>query len=237
MRLFIAEQDIQQYYRFSFAESKHIVRVLRLKKNEQLYLTDTKGFFYKAVIIDDNPKACIVEIIDKEQQVKHDYYLHLALAPTKSIDRFEWLIEKATEIGIDEITPIITHYSERKSIKHDRTQRVIEAAMKQSYKAYLPQLNPTIDFKSFIEQEHQEEKQLITHCYDMPKKSLYENVKEKESVLILIGPEGDFSSEEVEMALNKGMLPSSLGDYRLRTETAGVVAVQNIAFINQIKTH
>ena len=232
MRLFYAEHIELPNFTFGESESKHIAKVLRLKVGDKLYLTDGKGFFYEAEISEISKKKCAVHILKKEQQQKHDYYLHIAISPTKNNDRFEWFLEKATEIGIDEITPLLTKNSERKKIKLERFKKVIESAMKQSHKAYHPIINELTNFDDFIGQEQNYDIKLMAHCYDAEKLSLKKSVSEKESILIMIGPEGDFTMQEVELALKKGITPLSLGEYRLRTETAGIASVQSIAFIN-----
>lgn len=232
MRLFFAEHIEMPNFVFNQDESKHISKVLRLKASDKILLTDGKGFFYEAEIIEASPKHCEVEIIKKTAENKHDYYLHVAIAPTKNIDRFEWFLEKATEIGIDEITPLLTKNSERKKIKYDRLKKVVEAAMKQSYKAHHPILNDLTSFDDLLEQDKVYDQQLIAHCYDKDKRTLKTEVEKKQSILIIIGPEGDFTLEEVEKANQKNIKALSLGDYRLRTETAGIAAVQSVAFIN-----
>ena len=233
MRLFFATDIKPPFYTFDEQESKHIVRVLRLKEKDSILLTDGQGYFYKAIVYDASPKKCTVEILNKEQQEKHNYYLHIAIAPTKNIDRFEWFLEKATEIGVDEISPIITKNSERKKIKKERLLKVIEAAMKQSHKAYHPKFNDLRTWKDFLNQDLDYDKKFLAHCCDGEKQSVKENVQKKESVLIMIGPEGDFTLEEIAQAEEKKITPLALGTYRLRTETAGVVAVQSVAFVNE----
>lgn len=234
MHLFYIPNIKEKEFVLDEQESKHCVRVLRLKVGTQLHLSDGEGTLYKAEIVDANPKACKLELIETLTEYgKRSYYLHVAIAPTKNIDRFEWFLEKATEIGIDEITPILCDHSERKQIKHERLERVVVSAMKQSLKAYKPQLNNLMSYKDFMQQASSSiEQRYIAHC-DGGEKSLIKNLyKPKESVLILIGPEGDFSPEEVEIALKNSYKPVSLGDSRLRTETAGVVAVANVSFLN-----
>jgi 16S rRNA (uracil1498-N3)-methyltransferase len=156
----------------------------------------------------------------------------MAVAPTKNNDRFEWFLEKATEIGISEITPIICEQSERKVLKKERLDRIILSAMKQSLKAYKPQLNDPISFNAFISKQHPGQK-YIAHCHQGPKHSLLKEAKSSEPLLILIGPEGDFSVKEIEMAVNQGFIPITLGSARLRTETAALAACHTIALINE----
>ena len=161
-----------------------------------------------------------------------DYYLHVAIAPTKNNDRFEWFLEKATEIGIDEITPIICANSERRVVKLERFEKIIQSAMKQSLKFTLPKLNETIKLNDFLKQEF-EGQVCIAHCEEQEKTLLQSVVKPSEKITILIGPEGDFSSEEIKKCLAKNFTPISLGESRLRTETAALVAVNTVSFINQ----
>lgn len=218
---------------FDKIESKHIVRVLRKKENDILDITNGNGLLFKAKITLANDKRCIAEIIQVEEKDKlWDYYLHIAIAPTKNNDRLEWFLEKATEIGIDEITPIICQNSERKIVKQERLEKIIQSAMKQSLKFTLPKLNEPIKFNDFIDQDFNGKK-CIAHCEDDEKTLLKTIVNTKEKITILIGPEGDFSTQEIKKALSKKFTPISLGESRLRTETAGLVAVQTVAIINQ----
>ena len=218
---------------FDKIESRHIVKVLRKKEGDILTITNGNAFVFEAKITVASDKKCLAEIITSDKKEKHwDYYLHIAIAPTKNNDRMEWFLEKATEIGIDEITPIICQNSERKVVKLDRFEKIIQSAMKQSLKFTLPKLNDVQKFPDFIEQKH-EGQICIAHCEELEKKTLLNTIKPKEKVTILIGPEGDFSSTEIEKALAKNYIPISLGESRLRTETAGIVATNAISFINQ----
>jgi len=218
---------------FDKIESKHIVRVLRKKTNDILKITNGKGFLFEVKIILASDKKCLAEIISFEEKPKPwDYYLHIAIAPTKLNDRIEWFLEKATEIGIDEITPIICSNSERRVVKLERFQKIIQSAMKQSLKFTLPKLNAPVKFNEFINQEF-DGKICIAHCEEQDKNLLNAVVNPGEKTTLLIGPEGDFSSQEITKALDKNFIPISLGESRLRTETAALVAVNNISFINQ----
>ncbi|HYQ56948.1 MAG TPA: 16S rRNA (uracil(1498)-N(3))-methyltransferase, partial [Draconibacterium sp.] len=213
-------------------ESKHAIRVLRLEADDEIELIDGKGGFYKAKITDANPKKCKLSIIGSQTEFgKKDFHLHIAIAPTKNIDRTEWFLEKCTEIGIDEITPILSDHSERKVIKPERLEKILVSAMKQSVKAYLPKLNELTKLSDLFSQATQTKK-FIAHCYDGEKPHLKNVVKPGDDVLILIGPEGDFSPEEVKLALENGFEEISLGDARLRTETAGVVACHIVNLAN-----
>ena len=214
-------------------ESKHIVRVLRLRENSPIYITDGNGLLIEAKITDANQNACEVLVTNRtSNHEKREYYIHMAVAPTKNNDRYEWFLEKATEIGIDEITPIISHHSERKNIKIERFKKVILAGAKQSLKAYIPKINDPTKLKVFLEQDFDGGK-YIAHCIEDDRKSLKSEMKPNKRYLILIGPEGDFDKEEVELAIKKGFTPVTLGNFRLRTETAALAAVHSAAFINE----
>jgi 16S rRNA (uracil1498-N3)-methyltransferase len=230
MQLFFIENPESEIV-LSKEESKHATRVLRKKEGDILNFTDGKGGFYKAEITVADTKKCRLQIISSEQKPKqHNYHLHIAIAPTKNMDRYEWFLEKATEIGIDEITPIICEHSERKVIKTERCNRILLSAMKQSLKLHLTKLNETITLKDFLKQDFEGNK-YIAHCEDGEKTELRKEEK-TEKTLILIGPEGDFSPTEVELALENQFKTVSLGGSRLRTETAGIVAVHTINMKN-----
>ncbi len=219
---------------FDKEESRHISRVLRKQEGDLLNLTNGKGLFFDVELTLASPKYCLAKVIVIKEQSPLPYNLHLAVAPTKLNDRYEWFLEKATEIGITQITPIFCEHSERKVIKHERFKKKILSAMKQSLKAYLPILNPAISLKEFLkEQEVNECQKLITHCEDTKKLSLKDILTPKKSVILLIGPEGDFSTNEITLAKEYGFIPVSLGESRLRTETAAIVACHSVAFVNE----
>lgn len=221
-------------FTFDKSESKHIIKVLRKSEGDQLSITNGKGDFFEIIILTANPKKCIGEVINIKSVDQLPYSLHLAVAPTKLNDRYEWFLEKATEIGITEITPIICDHSERKIINLDRFEKKIQSAMKQSLKSYLPKLNKATTFKNFlISQENNTQQKLIAHCEETSKKTLKSVLKKRGDTTILIGPEGDFSSDEINKSLCIGFAPISLGNSRLRTETAAVVACHSVAFINE----
>lgn len=219
---------------FEKDESRHIVRVLRKKEGDILYITNGDNVLFFAEIAIANDKKCLATIIKHEEKPNNrNYYLHVAIAPTKNNDRLEWFLEKATEIGIDEITPIICDNSERKVIKPERLTKIILSAMKQSLQFKLPKLNAPIKYSDFLKQDFNEQL-FIAHCEDNTKKNFLKNtVKPNSKYTIVIGPEGDFSSKEIQHSLNNKFTPISLGDNRLRTETAGLNVVQNIAFLHQ----
>ena len=218
---------------FDKEESRHIGKVLRKKEGDVLDITNGEGYFFKAELTLVTPKKCLAQIIELTEQEPLPYHLHIAIAPTKSNDRFETFLEKATEIGITEITPIICDHSERKTIKPERYEKIIQSAMKQSLKAYLPKLNKACSFKEFLQQTHEENLKCIAHCEETEKKSFKNVLKKQQSILILIGPEGDFSSEEINLAKSNAFIPVMLGKSRLRTETAAIVAAHSAAFVNE----
>lgn len=225
-------QDILTSHVLSEEESQHCVRVLRYTRGDEILLTDGKGNTYTARITNPHPKHCEFEVLTQEKQQKaHDFYLHIAIAPTKNIERMEWMVEKCTEIGVDEITPLLCRFSERKQIRTDRLEKIVLSAAKQSLTPYLPKLNELTDYDTFVRQATEETK-FIAHCYKEDKRELKDEIRRGKSVLVLIGPEGDFSEQEVEEALALGFVPVSLGNSRLRTETAGVVACHTAVLMN-----
>lgn len=217
---------------FSKDESRHIVKVLRKTNGDQLQITNGKGWMFVAEITLADIKNCVASIISKSFVPVRNYKVHLAVAPTKMNDRYEWFLEKATEIGVDTITPIICDRSERKVIKTDRFEKILQAAMKQSLHRYLPELQEAISFNDFINQPFNGQK-FIAHCEETERVSLKNALQSHTDVLVLIGPEGDFSPDEIKAALSLGFQPVSLGNTRLRTETAAIVACHSIAFKNE----
>lgn len=210
-------------------EAGHAVRVLRLQPGDQMMLMDGVGNFYEAEVTLASQKHCQYRVVRTlPQQPTWKGHLHLAIAPTKMMERMEWLIEKAVEIGVDEISFLDCQFSERKVVKLPRVEKIAVSAMKQSRKAWMTQLNDMESFKAFIAQEHTGRK-YIAHCYDeIARTYLYDELRQpsdSDDVLVLIGPEGDFSVDEVHMAINQGFVSVHLGESRLRTETAGLSAV------------
>ena len=219
---------------FPKEESRHIVKVLRKKEGDVLHLTNGKGWIFTTEVISAQSKNCVAKITASEKQQPLPYALHLAVAPTKMNDRYEWFLEKATEIGISEITPLICERSERKVFKKDRFDRVLQSALKQSLHTYFPVLNEPIAFSDFLKEKHLQEK-FIAHCDEgSERKLLSRELMPKQNVLVLIGPEGDFSPEEILAANDAGFQAVSLGNSRLRTETAAIVACHTAALINEI---
>jgi 16S rRNA (uracil1498-N3)-methyltransferase len=200
-----------------------------------VHLADGSGTLYTARITLANPKACRVEVTGKEAHYKqHPYHLHMAIAPTKSMERFEWLLEKLTEIGVDEITPLLCEHSERRVLKRERTEKILVAAMKQSLKAQLPLLHEMTPASEFVKKAFSGEK-LIAHCASGEKTILPKALQGCRDALILIGPEGDFSTDEIAAALQHGFEAVSLGDTRLRVETAGMVACCQMQTLNSLQ--
>lgn len=233
MHVFYSPDITETTYCLTEAEAKHCCSVLRLNVNDLIYLIDGCGNFYTARIVDLSAKKCTVSIVDvKSGYEQRNYRLHIAIAPTKNIDRFEWFLEKATEIGIDEITPIVCEHSERQILKIERLQKVIVAAAKQSVKAFMPKINEITGFKKIAEQEFNGKK-LIAHCYDSKKIPLQKIIKPCENVLVFIGPEGDFSKKEIKFALQNNFIEISLGNSRLRTETAAIHACSTVCLVNE----
>jgi len=212
------------------AESKHCINVLRHKVGDCITIANGKGQYYKCEITVAHPKKCQLKLIEKQEFPPNKFNIHLAVAPTKSTDRFEWLIEKAMELGVSEITPLLCQHSERKKVRTDRIERVVVAAMKQSLKAHLPKINELTPFDQFLSNNANG---YIAHCYNTPKTPLKMAYTKGEDCILCIGPEGDFSEDEVHNASNNGFTPVSLGLSRLRTETAGVVACHTIHLINE----
>ena len=224
--------DLSTSFELPLEEAQHCMRVLRLKERDEIQLTDGLGHFFKAVITIASPKHCKVEILETTtQDLPWKNQIHIALAPTKNMDRNEWFAEKATEIGINQISFLNCRYSERKEIKIERIEKILISAMKQSQKATLPKLQGMTDFKLFISR-HFDGQKFIAHCDPGEKMLLSHAYNKGQNALVLIGPEGDFSKEEVAWAIKNGFQPVSLGESRLRTETAALTACQTIHIIN-----
>ena len=228
--------DIEKEQTLSEEESGHCVRVLRYTTGDEILLTDGRGTTYTARITNPHPKHCDFEIISREKQEKHHaFHLHIAVAPTKNIERLEWAIEKCVEIGVDEITPLLCRFSERKQLRTDRLEKIILSAAKQSLTPYLPVLHELTMYDEFIQRQgqHLGQQNFIAHCYKEDKRVLKNEIEKGRDVLVLIGPEGDFSEQEIADALALGFVPVSLGNSRLRTETAAVVACHTAVLINE----
>ena len=212
---------------FDKIESKHLYKVLRKKIGDEIRIVNGVGYRFEATLTSVHDKQCIAVVNQCKKVSSNPYHLHLFIAPTKSNDRMEWFVEKATEIGVHAITPIICQRSERKLIKQERLQKIAIAAMKQSLGAYLPVINTTCDFFNALKQL--EGKAFIAHCQDTDKITLDSQVLAHKSISIFIGPEGDFSSEEIKAAANANVTAITLGTKRLRTETAGIIACHSVS--------
>lgn len=219
-------------FTFDKEESRHIVKVLRKKEGDTIHISNGNGHLFTSEVVFANEKKCEVKITGHQFHEPMPYSLHLAVAPTKMNDRYEWFLEKATEIGIHEITPIICEHSERTNFKADRFEKIVQSAVKQSLQFYMPKLNEPVPFNTFVKQQH-EGQLFIAHCEEIEKRLLKNAIEPKKQITILIGPEGDFSTKEINLALQQNYIPVSLGNTRLRTETAAVVAAHSVAFVNE----
>jgi 16S rRNA (uracil1498-N3)-methyltransferase len=217
-------------------EAQHCVRVLRLKEGEEVEVVDGKGHLHLCRILNANAKNCAVEIVGTTDVKPHwGCRITVAIAPTKNMDRMEWMAEKVTEMGVDRIVPLLCRYSERKVLKTERLRKILVAAMKQSLKATLPQLDDLTPFDDFMK-ALPDGQRFIAYCDPaIPRRDFVKECLPESDVTILVGPEGDFSQPEIRAALDAGFIPVSLGDSRLRTETAGVFACAAIHTINQLK--
>lgn len=222
---FYAEEltDKTTQYILSEETSKHVVQVLRMKIGEQLQLTDGKGNLFTAAIIDDNRKRCQTKIENVQQQPVAKKQITIAISLVKNNTRFEWFLEKATEIGVTEIIPLICERTEKQSFRHDRMKGILVSAMLQSQQCWLPNLHEATKFTELIKKATHQQK-LLAHCEEDRKQPINQYINKSSSQLICIGPEGDFSKEEIALALNNNFITVALGETRLRTETAGIVA-------------
>jgi 16S rRNA (uracil1498-N3)-methyltransferase len=227
--------DIQsEFYTLNEEESKHCTRVLRLQQGDTVYLVDGKGNLFTAIIQDANQKKCKLQTIEKQPEYgKLNYISHIAVAPTKNMDRMEWFVEKAVEIGITEITFLLCEHSERRQLRLDRLEKIAISAMKQSQKGYLPVLNDLTPFSKFVKQSIHD-RTFIAHLEEDATKNIKHYFNSAEPHCIMIGPEGDFSVNEINEAYAAGIRPVTLGDSRLRTETAALVACNTLNVLHQI---
>jgi len=230
MHVFFSPSISKGFLSLSKEESFHAVKVLRIRADDEVKLMDGKGTIATAKVIDAHASETKVEVLEKQLFAPKNYQLHIAIAPNKSMDRFEWFLEKATELGISEITPIFTQRTIRNKLRLDRLEKIVLAAMKQSMNPYLPKLNEAVDFKSFFQNIPTDCTKLIANCLEGEKLSL-KTVLEKsksENFICLIGPEGDFTPEEVKLALAHQFQTLSLGEDRLRTETAAMFVAAGV---------
>lgn len=234
MILFYTKEIHGDYARFTEDEARHALQVLRKSAGDGISFVDGTGGWYEGIIEETGKRHFVAKITKREQRARRDFRLHMAIAPTKNNDRFEWFLEKATEFGIDEITPLRCEHSERTKLRNDRLEKILLAAAKQSLKASLPVLHELTDLKTFIKnfETTGESARFITHCRDENLPHLKDNCPAGENVCILIGPEGDFSAGEIELANAAGFQSTSLGKARLRTETAGIAACLIVNLIN-----
>ncbi len=231
MNVFIAEVK-DNLAMLTAEESWHCFKVLRKKEGEKINIIDGKGAFYEGTLNMVSEKKCTAEIfLGPNYQAKRNYYLHLAIAPTKQIDRIEWMLEKVVEMGIDEVSFIQCKNSERVVIKHERILKIVESAVKQSLQAYIPKVNELLPFKEIVLNGHSDQK-LIAHCTTSNKVEFKTLDFKNKSTLILIGPEGDFTNEEINLATENNFLATSLGTTRLRTETAGLYVCQAVSILS-----
>lgn len=233
MQVFFTKQIDGNHAILDEEESRHLIRVLRLKQDDPVDIVDGRGNLFKGVISLPDSRNTMIRITEtKREHLARKYSLHLAIAPTKSTDRFEWFLEKATEIGIDEITPVICDHSERKAINFNRLNKIIISAMKQSLKAYLPKLNNAVRYTDFISSDFEGNK-FIAHYSETITTNLQKAYNTGDNALILIGPEGDFSQSELTLAVKNAYFPVNMGKNRLRTETAALVACLTINLLNE----
>jgi 16S rRNA (uracil1498-N3)-methyltransferase len=234
MQIFYAPDINGNTYSLDEKESKHLIRVLRMAKGESVKLIDGNGNLYEGIISNPDQNKCSIDITGKIKDFeRRNYRLHIAISPLKNPERFEWFIEKSVEIGIDEITPLLCRNTEKPGIKRERLNNLIISAMKQSLKATKTILNEPTSFKDFINKDLMGIR-MIAHCdKSNERKNVSEVYSKNDNSIILIGPEGDFTRDEVDSAVNRGFLPVHLGQSRLRTETAGIAACHSIYFINQ----
>lgn len=240
MQLFYAPGITPPLHTLAEEESRHCVRVLRLGRGDTVHITDGRGNLFCCRITDDNPRGCTVRVVRTEREYgKLPYRLTLAVAPTKNADRFEWFLEKATEVGVTAILPLETARSERRVFRPERGEKVITAALKQSLKAYRPELRPLTAFADAVAAPF-EGRKLIAHCDPARtpggKAYLPATLRAGEAAIVLIGPEGDFSPEEIDLALARGFEEITLGQQRLRTETAALAAVVMASVVNGLKS-
>lgn len=235
MHLFYTPDITPGSYQLPEEESKHAIRVLRLKQGDELFLVDGRGGFFKANIIDDSAKHCTVQVIAEEKQFQHPQNrISIAIAPTKNMDRMEWFFEKAVEIGIRELFLLQTSNSERTVVKTERLAKIGIAAMKQSLNAYLPVVHEMQSLKQFLlSAKTFSGQKFIAHCAQEEKQHLKNVYQPNSDALVLIGPEGDFSSAEIALARGEGFQPVSLGSSRLRTETAALYACTCLNMLNE----
>lgn len=222
----------------SSEESAHCIRVLRLNKGDKVQVIDGKGGFFNGSILLPDAKQCRIQLGEEiDHQKYRNFSIHIAIAPTKNIERFEWFVEKAVEIGVDMITPLLCHRSERRTLRTDRFQKLIIASMKQAMIPFLTKFNELTDYPKFINSiTGSTYNRFIAHCDETERKRLKDVLAPRSNVIILIGPEGDFTPGEIELAISHSFVPVNLGNNRLRTETAGIIACHTVNILNDLKS-
>jgi len=235
MQLFFHDNITENIFHLDQEESKHLIKVLRKNQGDKVDFTDGQGYLYHCVILDPNPKKAGLKVMERFYEPEDDYYIHLAICPTKNPERMEWMIEKITEIGVHEITLMESTHSERSFLKLDRLEKKIISACKQSLKTRVPKLNPICEMEELVVNKKFDTYQRFIAYVDKDNTHhLFEKAKQNGEYLILIGPEGDFSSQELDLAFKNFFLPCSLGKSRLRTETAGLAAVHTLQLVNSL---
>ena len=235
MQLFYSTNIQSNHLVLEGEEARH-VQVLRKQPGDKLHVVNGQGTLFTTKLDEVEKKRCILAITKRvEEYQKSAFRLGIAIAPTKNIARLEWFLEKCTEIGISDVFPVLCDHSERKHIRPDRLEKILIAAMKQSLKAYLPRLHPLVKFSDWVQSNLEWDQKMIGHCIESKKVGIPQIYQPGHDVLLLIGPEGDFSPEEVAISVQNGFEPVHLGPHRLRTETAGVVACHTIQLLNQMR--
>ena len=235
MNLFYSHYPIADTCVLDQTESRHAVKVMRLRKGHQVWVTDGAGILGRGIITDPNPEGCLLDIVEIiNGPDKKNYYTHIAISPLKNPERFDWFVEKAVELGVDEISPVICEHTEKESVKTERLRKIALSAMKQSFRTYHTIINEPVKFRELVNSSGLRGTKLIAHCNEGRKATLSESCTAGSDNVILIGPEGDFSKEEVTVAIASSFIPVTLGPARLRTETAGVVACHSLYFINNL---
>ncbi|EPR67792.1 16S rRNA (uracil(1498)-N(3))-methyltransferase [Cyclobacterium qasimii] len=233
MQLFYEEEINGDVFTLDTQESNHLGKVLRKNIGDTVLFTNGKGSLFTCHIEDNNPKKCRLKIVEQIFTPMDKFHIHLAIAPTKNMDRMEWMVEKITEVGFNEITFLKTAHIERPRLKLDRLEKKLISACKQSFKTWLPVINPIVDYDKFItDSAFQTHERFIAYVDQDNGEHLINQTTPNQSYLVLIGPEGDFSPKEITSAINNGFKPCSLGKHRLRTETAGLVAVHTLNLLN-----
>lgn len=235
MQLFFHENIQEPSFHLDTEESKHLIKVLRRQQGDKVNFTDGKGCLFECTIIDANPKKAVLQVTQRLYTPDDDYYIHLAISPTKNSERMEWMVEKLTEIGVHEITFMESEYSERSKLKLDRLQKKVIAACKQSLKTRVPKINPVTPMEDLVKDKKFDSYQRFIAYVDKENdQHLFEKIEKDRAYIILIGPEGDFSKQELQLAFDFMFHPCSLGKSRLRSETAGVAAVHTIQLKNNL---